>query len=253
MNSYAKLKEKLANIEKICSTAFLFMDEPLLIEYMKRDELDFLIFDMEHGRFNAENLPVNLHICRLLGIPSIVRVQDAAYHLISKVIDMGADGVILPRTETLEQLETAVGAICFHPAGKKGYGGYSQFRKNEGFDAFQEGRFLMPQIESPKGIDALPAMLSEYGERISGIIVGPMDMSVMVGTPANAHSDAMRGAVSQVFDICRSAKKSVGVFCANADEAPVYKEMGANIFWLATDHAFFMDGYSRAFDALGKL
>ncbi|MCL2058314.1 MAG: aldolase/citrate lyase family protein [Oscillospiraceae bacterium] len=253
MDKYTKLKEKLINREKVCSTAFLFMDEPMMIGYMVRDELDFLIFDMEHGRFNTENLPINLHTCRLLGVPSIVRVQDTAYHLIAKTIDMGADGIILPRVESLEQLKTALDAICFYPVGKKGYGGYFQLRNNESFDAFQDGRFLFPQIESPKGIEALPAMLSEYGGRISGIIVGPMDMSVMVGTPADVHSAEMRDAVSQVIDICKKSEKSVGVFCADTDDAFIYKEMGANIFWMATDQFFFMEGYNSAFETLAKV
>jgi len=244
---------KLALREKVQGTTITYFNEPMLIERMNRDDLDFLLFDMEHGPYNAEKLVLHLYLCRTFDIPSLVRVQDTGYHLISKTIDMGADGIVLPRTETPEQLKSAVDALYFHPVGKKGFGGYTQLRKDEDYAAFQKGRFLFPQIESPKGIDNLPAMLKEYGEWISGFIVGPFDMSIMVGTPQDIYSSEMLAAIKQTFDICIERGKSVGIFCNNTDEAAVYKKMGANIFWLTTDLVFFMDGYTRAFDALAKI
>jgi 2-keto-3-deoxy-L-rhamnonate aldolase RhmA len=253
MNRCGKLKQKLGACEKVCGTALTFFNEPLLVDLMNRGDLDFLVFDMEHARFNAESLLPHLCMCRALDVPSLVRVQDAYYHLIAKTVDMGADGIVLPRTETLAQLQAAVDAMYFHPIGRKGCGGFTQFRKGESFDEFQGGRLLFPQIESPKGIETLPAMLDGYAERISGIIVGPYDMSVMVGTPRDIYSDVMLSSIAKVISICNGYKKSVGVFCNDAKEASTYRGMGANIFWLNTDLSFFMDGYSRAFDALAQV
>ena len=253
MNVYEKLKQKFAEREKILGTAMLFFDEPMLVEKMKRDDLDFLLFDMEHSRFDQANLLPHLYMCRLLGLPSIVRVPDAEYHLIAKTVDMGADGIMLPRTETLEQLRTAVDAICFYPIGKKGNGGGAQFRRSESFEEFQDGRFLIPQIESPKGIENLPEMLKNFGGRISGIIVGPYDMSIMAGTPQDIYSDVMKSSIQKIIDICREHKKSAGVFCNDVADAAAYQKMGANIFWTGCDIGFYMDGFNLTFDALSKL
>ena len=253
MNKYEKLVGKLEALDKIQIATSAFIDEPLLIEHMDRDDLDIIIFDMEHGRFNTESLRNNLYACRLLNIPSVVRVQDTGYHLISKTIDAGADGIMLPRTESLEQLRTAADAIRFFPAGKKGYGGPMQFRKGETFEGFQSGRFLFPQIESPKGIKNLPVMLREYGWLISGIVVGPYDLSVMLGTPGDLHTAAMLSAFEQIIGVCREYKKSSGIYCRNSEDAALYKKMGANIFWLSTDLNIYMDGYTMAFDALSKI
>ena len=252
MSRYIGFRDKLRARERVNCTTITFFDEPLLLERMIRNNLDFLVFDTEHGRYNSESLRLQLYICRTLDIPSIVRVQDTAYHLISKAIDMGADGVMLPRAETVEQVKTAVESIFFHPIGKKGYGGYLQLRKDEGIDEYMGGRFFIPQIESPKGINNLPAILQEYGEYISAIIIGPYDMSIMVGTPREVFSDVMLASVGQVFDICKEYGKSVGIYCNNAEEASAYLKMGANIIWLASDIDFFLDGYNRAFDALGQ-
>ena len=123
-----------------------------------------------------------------MGLPAFVRAQDAEYHLIAKAIDMGADGVMIPRTESPEQLKTAVDTLLFYPEGRKGSGGHAQFRKGEAYADFKKTRFLMPQIESPKGIEMLPKMLEEYGEHISAVMIGPYDLSIMVGTPKDIKS-----------------------------------------------------------------
>jgi 2-keto-3-deoxy-L-rhamnonate aldolase RhmA len=253
MNKYASLKDKLGRMEKVCGTTVSFFDEPLLIERLNRDDLDFIVFDMEHGRYDTEGLLYHLQMCRIVDVPSIVRVQDTAYHLISKTVDIGADGIMLPRTETLEQLRTAVDAMYFYPIGKKGYGGLSQFRKDETFLEFQKGRILIPQIESPKGIDNLPVMLKEFGDRISGVIVGPYDLSVMAGTPGNIYSDIMLAYMRQIVGVCLKFNKSVGIFCGNIEDAAAYKEMGANIFWMNLDIDLFMAGFNQKFDALAGI
>ena len=93
---------------------------PMILEAMNCDELDYILFDAEHGVFDTQNVVELLQVCRLMGLPAFVRAQDSEYHLIAKAIDMGADGVMLPRTERLEQLRTAVDALLFYPEGRKG-------------------------------------------------------------------------------------------------------------------------------------
>jgi len=253
MDNYALFKEKLSSRKNVKGTQVFFFNEPMLIWEINKTGSDFLVFDMEHGRLNTEMLAPHLQVCRLLKLPSIVRVQDTAYHLIAKTMDMGADGIMLPRTETLAQLETAVNAMFFHPVGKKGYGGLMQFRENESFGEYQNNRFLLPQIESPKGVEALPAMLESYGDVISGIIIGPYDMSCMVETPQDIRSGAVLDAIRRTVGICADHGKSVGIYCNNAADAADYLKMGANIFWMGTDRGFYVEGLTQEFQALDRL
>ena len=148
----------------------------------------------------TQNTVELLQVCRLMGLPAFERAQDAEYHLIAKAVDMGADGVMIPRTESPEQLKTAVDALLFYPEGRKGSGGHAQFRKGEAYADFKKTRFLMPQIESPKGIEMLPKMLEEYGEYISN-----------------------------------SYDKSCGIFCDDEVLAQKYRDMGCNVLWTSSD------------------
>jgi len=253
MTKYERLAEKLKNKDKVIGTTMGIFKSPIILEAMNRDELDFVLFDAEHGIFDTQNVVELLQVCRLMGLPSVVSAQDAEYHLLAKAIDMGADGIMLPRTETLEQLKMAVDALLFYPEGRKGCGGHGQFRPGEAYGDFGKTRFLMPQIESPKGIEMLPKMLEEYGEYISAVMIGPYDLSVMVGTPKNIKSDVMIDSIQKIFDISNSYGKSCGIFCDNEELAQKYRDMGCNVLWTATDKDFFMRGYNLEMEALKNI
>lgn len=245
MNRYEALKAKFDRREKVVGTTMIMLNNPVLLEKMNRADLDFILMDAEHGFFDTQNAIPMLHTCRMLGIPSFMRVQDSCYHLIAKAIDMGADGVMIPRVETTEQIRTAIDALCFAPIGRKGAGGYAQFRSGECFEDFQQGRYLALQIESPRGIENLPAMLETYGPRISCVIIGPNDLSVMLGTPFQMRSAPMERACGQVFDICRKYGKSCGIFCGDAGDAQHYRDMGANVLWTASDIQYCCRGFEE--------
>lgn len=253
MNKYDRLAERLKNREKVIGTTMLIFKTPIILEQMNFDELDYVLFDAEHGVYDTQNLVELLQVCRLMGLPAFVRAQDAEYHLIAKAIDMGADGIMLPRTESLEQLRTAVDALLFYPDGRKGCGGHAQFRHGEAFADFKKTRFLMPQIESPKGIEMLPKMLEEYGEYISAVMIGPYDLSVMVGTPKDIKSDIMIESIQKIFDISNSYGKSCGIFCDDEVLAQKYRDMGCNVLWLSTDKDFYMRGYNEEMKVLKNI
>lgn len=253
MNKYERLAEKFKNREKIIGTTMIIFKNPIILECMNCDELDYVLFDAEHGVFDTQNTVELLQVCRLMGLPAFVRAQDAEYHLIAKAVDMGADGVMIPRTESLEQLRTAVDALLFYPEGRKGSGGHAQFRKGEAYADFKKTRFLMPQIESPKGIEMLPKMLEEYGEYISAVMIGPYDLSIMVGTPKDIKSPEMISAIRKIFDISNSYGKSCGIFCDDEVLAQKYRDMGCNVLWTSSDKDFYMRGYNEEMKVLKNI
>ena len=253
MSKYKRLEDKLKNRKLVLSTTMAMFNSPLIIEKMNREDLDFILFDAEHGIYNNENLISSLQICRLIGLPSFVRIPDCNYSYIARAIDLGADGIMLPRTETLEQVAQAIAAMRFAPVGKTGCGGHGQFKYGESFSEYQNSRYLLIQIESAAGIEKLPEMLETYDDQIAAVIIGPYDMSVMLGTPLNIKSDIMQNAIKKVFDICNSYGKSCGIFCDDAVLAQKYRNMGANVMWACTDNMFFLRGYNEVFDVLTKL
>ena len=233
MNKYESLKEKLAAHKPVTMGNCMVLSSPFMLDAF--NEMDSVLLDKEHGIYGSEELiPLTMR-CRQLGLPSIVRVEESSYHLVAKAIDLGADGIMLPRAETVEQVKTVVDAMHFAPIGRTGIGGWGILRDGETIPEFQKGRFFFPQIESPKGLAAMPEMIEKYGEYIDGFIIGPNDYSIMMGVPREVDHPVMLEEIRKVFEVCRSYGISYGCFAADAAHANLYAEMGANIFWIGDD------------------
>ena len=104
MTRLEQLKEKLAARQPVCGTTCGLVLDPILLSKMDHPYMDFMLFDAEHGRYDAQNLVPMLHMCRMMGLPSIVRIQDAFYHLAAKPLDMGADDYVVKPFEMKELL-----------------------------------------------------------------------------------------------------------------------------------------------------
>lgn len=235
MNKYENLRRKFQNREQILGTNIMLIASGPMIEVINEDYLDYVLFDMEHGIFNNENLIPLMQTCRLCGLPAFVRVPDHTNFHIARCLDFGADGIMLPRTESVDQVKAAVESMRFPPVGHKGKGGYCQVRSGETLQDFNQNRYLLVQIESPVGIAALPEMLEHYGDEIAAIVIGPYDLSFTMGMPAEFDRPEFQSAVKKIFDICVAKGKSVGIFCDNTAQAEKYRAMGANFMWMCTD------------------
>ena len=235
MGSIDRLKANLENCEKVFSSMLCHIGFTGLPAIYKNAGLDFLVMDLEHGSFNPENIGDFLYVCNKEDLPVIVRVQDCEYHCISKPIDMGADGVLIPRTETLEQVEIAISSMRFYPFGKKGVGGRGLLRKGEEVYDFNKNRLLFLQIESKLGVETLDEMLNKYGDQIAGIIIGPYDMAVSMGCGFNTKADIMIENIRKTISICQKHKKSIGMFMQDEKEAKRWNDEGMNILWVGTE------------------
>ncbi len=254
MDKYLTLRKKLKNREKVTGASMcLFHDTSILERINERFDVDFILFDTEHGVFDTTNLIPSLSTMRLLGIPSIVRVEDANYNLVAKVVDMGADGIMIPRTESLEQIQTAMDGLYFPPIGKKGLGGHGQMRKGETFNEFHKTRFLYPQIESLKGVELLPKILEKYHKYIGAVVVGPYDLSATMGIPFQFQNPDHISAIKKVFDIAKEYGVSAGIFCDDEIKAKFYHDLGANFLWLGLDREYLLRGLKDMLDGTKDL
>src|SRR5215831_20124753 len=83
---------------------------------------DYVFIDMEHGSFNLETVHDMIIASKLAGITPIVRVGEVNYTLCARLLDQGAQGIILPRVEDPKVLEQALSWLRFPPLGIRGFG-----------------------------------------------------------------------------------------------------------------------------------
>src|SRR5450755_145986 len=83
---------------------------------------DYVFIDLEHGSYNLETAQDMIKSSLGAGITPIVRVGELLYSLVARLLDAGAQGIILPRVEDPKILEEALSWMRFPPDGKRGYG-----------------------------------------------------------------------------------------------------------------------------------
>ena len=243
MNAIQELKKKLENRDKLYSSMLCHIGFTGLPAVYKNAGMDFLVMDLEHGSFYPENIGDFVQMCHMVDLPVITRVQDCEYHCISKPIDMGADGVLIPRTESFEQVETAISSMRFYPYGKKGVGGRALLREGEDRYDINENRLLFLQIESKKGTDLLDEIFERYGEHVAGIIIGPCDMAVSMGCGLDMNAKPLIENIEKTISICKKHNKSIGMFMSEAEKK--WHDRGMNIFWAATEEILLIQALTR--------
>jgi 2-keto-3-deoxy-L-rhamnonate aldolase RhmA len=239
----ATIVEKLKKREKIFATTLVSIHWSGIIEIFKNDVLDFLILDLEHGSFSIESAENLIRTARAHELPVIVRAADTLYHLLSPCLDAGAHGVIVPRVETGDQAREAVASVRFPPQGRKGFGGFSLVRDWKGVEEFNSRSVVLLQIESQRGIDNLEEIVEIEG--VSGIIVGPSDLSIDLGIPLQFEHPRLVEAVDRVLAVTTAGKLSCGMYCATEQLISFWRGRGMNILWSGCATDFICRGYSE--------
>lgn len=257
MSRLHQLKKKLAARENALGTTIANVSWSGLIQKIALYPFDFVLFDVEHGTLSLESIEESLRICRLVDLPALVRVPDCVSNLISKTLDMGADGILLPRVESLAQVETAILASRYYPRGRKGCGGFSNLRGDDhgSVAEYNDNRLLFIQMESQEGLHCLPQILASYKKEISGVFIGPYDASIMLGTPLDILSEPMTAFIREVFNICRESGVSCGSFVDSSNLMERYRALGGNMFWTGTELSLLceaMDNLCGAFERMNK-
>lgn len=180
-----RVKDKLRSGEPVFGT-WLSTGNLLAARVLARMDFDWLTLDMEHSPIDfAQAASVFGAIADAGGVP-LARVPEGNHHLIKRVLDAGAWGIVAPMIDTVEQARLAIAATKYPPTGNRSLGG-SHHALN--FDAPASDYFLRAndeilvvlQTESPRGIANAEAIYSLPG--VDAIFVGPVDLRAQMRSP----------------------------------------------------------------------
>ena len=115
-----RFKQKLRKDEVALGQMVLDCSLPGIGPMLAACGLEFVIYDMEHGRCDIGLVAEMIASCRGTGITPMVRVADLELAPLSRVLDLGAMGVMVPRVETRAQMERIVAELKYPPQGKRG-------------------------------------------------------------------------------------------------------------------------------------
>lgn len=186
--------------------------------------------DCEHGGFDLETIQDITRISQYVGFCPIVRVADLQYSLIARALDVGAQGVIFPRIESVELLAKAVSWTKFPPMGERGYGltayhvDHAKATMPEVIAHINYNTLVILQIETKRGVEMRDELLSVPG--IDAVMIGPADLSISLGVPGEFQHPKVVEAMEQIRDSCIAHKVAPGTQTRSLGLAKFWRERG---------------------------
>jgi len=180
--------------------------------------LDFIMVDLEHGSSSLAILADVATTGRGAGVEVFVRVPELAKGYVSRALDCGCTGVMVPMVESLEQAEMLAGWAKYDPVGRRGLSSighhtdYAAVSGGEasGFMSATNDRILaIAQIETAAAIEVVESIAVVPG--IDALLIGPNDLAVSLGCPGDLQNPKVLAAVDRVAEAADRHGKIFGM------------------------------------------
>ncbi|MBI1394153.1 MAG: aldolase [Alphaproteobacteria bacterium] len=236
------LKDQLGARAPLLGT-FLKTPSSMIAEVLVRTDLDLVCIDAEHAPFDRRDIDACIHAFVGAGKPVIVRVPANAPEHILNALDCGATGILAPHVRNGEDARR-LASDCKYGSGR-GYAGSSRAARygartmREHITLSNAATCVIAQIEDAEALPHLADIFSVSG--IDAFFIGRADLAVSMG--ADSPDDPR--VIDAVTRICRQGVASgvcIGMFTANLSEIAGWREQGASLFLLGSDHGFLLSG-----------
>jgi 2-keto-3-deoxy-L-rhamnonate aldolase RhmA len=217
---------------------------------------DFVFIDMEHGNYSMETVADLIRSAKSAGIAPIIRVPHLETHFVSRVLDAGAEGIMVPMTSRREQAEAIVHYSKFTPIGLRGFGtqtgqtDYKPLKAAEFMKEANEHTLIIAQIETREAIENIDAILSVEGIDVG--LIGPNDLSISLGIPDQMGSEILMKAIDKVVETGKKKRKATGIHIANIEALKIWRSKGMMVLAYSTDIGFQYNASKSALEELKK-
>lgn len=215
-------------------------ESPLWPRAIATTGLDFVFIDTEHISLDASQLAGMFQAYRGLDLPPIVRIPSPDAFAASKMLDIGAAGLVAPYIETPEQAKELVGAVRYRPI--KGARLQSRLDGLE-FEPELENyisernasNILVLNIESVPAVESLTDILAVGG--IDAVLVGPHDLSCSLGIPEQYEHPDFLSSCQRIFQTARAHNVGAGIHLIKGELKQQLRmfELGANLLIHSAD------------------
>lgn len=200
---------------------------------------DFVFIDTEHSALSLETVADMVATARATGIVPIVRVSQAEYTLVARTLDQGAQGIIIPRVNTPQEVRDIVSWMRFPPEGIRGYADtaaqteFQPVTPREFVDAGNTENLCVIQIERRQAVENVEAMLAVPGVDVA--CMGCMDLSVDLGIPGELDHPSMVESIERVLAAGRRNGVAVGIISGNFEAVAKWMRAGMRFVSYSTE------------------
>lgn len=219
------------------TNVWLTIPDPFIAEIAARSGFDTMCIDMQHGLIDYASAVSMLQAGQTAGMTVMVRAPWNEPSILMRLLDAGADGIIIPMVDTAAQAEQAVAACRYPPRGHRSFGPTRAglIAEEPYFDHADESTMVFVMIESASALDELPDILDTPA--LDGAYIGPADLSLSMGFPPETDSARAehQAAIKRVIAACHRRGQVVGLHTAGPPFATQAESWGVDFVTIATD------------------
>ncbi|MBL79925.1 MAG: 2,4-dihydroxyhept-2-ene-1,7-dioic acid aldolase [Nitrosomonadaceae bacterium] len=228
-----QLKSKLIRSE-ITIGSWITLGHPSIAEIMANVGFDWLVLDMEHSVLELSEIQTLIQVLDMKKCPAIVRLTSNHADQIKRVMDAGANGVMIPMIKSVSDAEAAVQAVYYPPRGNRGVGlaraqGYgAEFQKYR--DWLEKNAVIIAMIEHIDAVNSIDAILSVDG--IDAYIIGPYDLSSSMGHIGEFNHPAVISAIEKVLKVGKKLGKPGGIHVVEPNQEELRQRIAAGFSFI---------------------
>lgn len=208
-------RQKLKNGERVYITHIVSPGNPIDLAIKMGVQVDGVFICQEHMPLDRGEVSNMCQVYALNGITPMVRIPYPCPRLAAQALDGGAQGIVVPYVETVEEVKAVVGAVKYRPIKGEILDGYldgsapPSDKMRAFFDRFNKHSYLIIGIESVPAINRLEDLVSIAG--VDGVFLGPHDITCSMGIPEEYTNPKFIDTVCDVIRRCRKAGVGVGI------------------------------------------
>lgn len=238
------LKERIKKGEAV-NGCWLNLGSSLTAEIVGLAGFDWVLIDLEHGAGNEKDVLSQLQALEHTNTAAIVRIESAERQRIHRVLDVGAEGVMCPHINNLDEAKMVVSGLRYPPEGTRGVAKMVRatgFGKNfaEYSSSANENIVGIAQIETIEALDHLDEIATLDG--IDVLFIGPADLTTALGIFGQLDHQLFTDAVKATVNAAQKAGKATGILLFNPDDYNTWHQLGIRMIACGADATFVADG-----------
>jgi 2-keto-3-deoxy-L-rhamnonate aldolase RhmA len=230
--------------------AWLALGSSVIAELASLYPFHWILFDLEHGCATEATLLSNLQAAKQSNKALIVRPGSCDTALISRILDWGAHGIMMPHINTPQQAVECLHAMQYPPHGHKGYSSSAR-AFNFGVDQLAtqqntEPPLFFAQIETEIAVKNCSDIAKVNG--VDVLFIGPADLKWDLTANGNMSDNNFNEAIKHIIDAALTNGKQVGIVAKTPEEMKRFLNMGITCITYASDLSFLKQGFQQVTD-----
>ncbi len=198
------------------------------VEVIAGSGFDWLLLDTEHSPNELPMVQSQLHAMQGGSATPVVRVAWNDMVMVKRTLDIGAQTLLVPYVQSVEEAKNAVASMRYPPHGVRGVAGATRAtrfgRVKDYFKRAEEELCVLVQVETRLGLDKLDAIADTDG--VDGVFIGPADLSAGLGHLGDIPHSEVQKAIDDAIKRIRKAGKAPGILAPVEADARRYLDLG---------------------------